>query len=75
MSIDVLKNKIRKLRNPTALTLAPAPELVPPQILGDHEEQVSAMGDYCMKVLEALKGQLPAVKVSFGAFDLWGPGG
>ena len=31
MSMDVLKNKIRKLRNPSALTIAPTLDTLPPQ--------------------------------------------
>ena len=67
MSMDVLKNKIRKLRNPSALTIAPTLETLPPQYAG-----VAGMGEYCRRVLEALKGQLPAVKVSFSHFALLG---
>ena len=75
MSMDTLKNKIRKLRNPSALTIAPAPDLVPPAILAEIEDPVRAMGEYCCRALEALKGHIPAVKVSFGAFALYGPEG
>ena len=75
MSIDVLKNKIRKLRNPSALTIAPTPDLVPPAIGAEFDDPVRAMGEYCRRALETLKGQLPAVKVSFGAFALYGPEG
>ena len=70
MSMDVLKNKIRKLRNPSALTIAPTLDTLPPAYVG-----AAGMGEYCRKVLEALKGQLPAVKVSFSAFALLGPEG
>ena len=70
MSMDVLKNKIRKLRNPSALTIAPTLDTLPPAYVG-----AAGMGEYCCKVLEALKGQLPAVKVSFSSFALLGPEG
>ena len=75
MSMDSLKNKIRKLRNPSALTLAPTPDLVPPAISAEIGDPVRAMGEYCCRALEALKGHIPAVKVSFGAFALYGPEG
>ena len=75
MSIDVLKNKIRKLRNPSALTIAPTPDLVPPMFASAFEDPVQAMGEYCVRAMEELKGTLPAVKVNFGAFALYGPGG
>ena len=75
MSMDVLKNKIRKLRNPSALTIAPTLDTLPPSYMTDFESPVRGMGEYCRRALEALKGQLPAVKVSFGAFSLLGPEG
>lgn len=75
MSIDSLKNKIRRLKNPTALTIAPTLEMVPPAISAEFDDPVRAMGEYCLRVLNAMKGQLPAVKVSFAAFALYGPEG
>ncbi len=75
MSMDVLKNKIRKLRNPSALTIAPALDTLPPSFLTNFESPIKGMGEYCRRVLEALRGQLPAVKVSFGSFSLLGPEG
>ena len=75
MSIDVLKNKIRKLRNPSALTIAPTLDTLPPAYMTEYESPVHGMGEYCRRCLEALQGQLPAVKVSFGAFSLLGPEG
>lgn len=68
--MDVLKNKIRKLRNPSALTIAPTLDALPPAFSG-----AAGMGEYCRKVLDALKGQLPAVKVSFSHFALLGAEG
>ena len=75
MSMDALKNKIRKLRNPSALTIAPTPDLVPPAIGAEIGDPIRAMGEYCCRALEALKGHIPAVKVSFGAFAIYGPEG
>ena len=75
MSMDVLKNKIRKLRNPSALTIAPTLDTLPPVYMTEYESPVRGMGEYCRRVLEALKGQLPAVKVSFSSFALLGPEG
>ena len=75
MSMDVLKNKIRKLRNPSALTIAPSLDLVPPDILAECGDPVRAMGEYCCRALAALQGHIPAVKVSFGAFAIHGPSG
>ncbi len=73
MSMDSLKNKIRKLKNPSAVTIAPSLDLVPPTLMG--ENPVESMGAYCIQVLEALKGLVPAAKISFGAFALYGADG
>ncbi len=73
MSMDDLKNKIRKLKNPAAVCLAPSLELVPPGLMTD--KPVEAMGAYCVQILKALKGLVPAAKVSFGAFALYGAEG
>lgn len=75
MSIDSLKNKIRKLRNPSAVTIAPTMEQVPPMFLTAFEDPVMAMGEYCVKVLEALKGLLPTARVNFGSFAIHGAEG
>ena len=45
MSMDVLKNKIRKLRNPAALTIAPTLDTLPPAYEG-----AAGMGEYCRGV-------------------------
>ena len=74
MSMDVLKNKIRKLRNPSALTIAPTLDMLPPSCM-EGGNPIRGMGEYCRKALEALQGLIPAVKVSFGAFALLGPEG
>ena len=57
------------------LTVAPTLDALPPSILAEFDSPVQAMGEYCVRAMEALKGQLPAVKVSFGAFSLLGPEG
>ena len=44
MSMDVLKNKIRKLRNPSALTIAPTLDTLPPQYMMEYESPVRGMG-------------------------------
>lgn len=75
MSIDVLQNKIRKMKNPSALVLSPEAGLVPPMYATAVEDPAMAAGEYCAAVLTALKDQLPAVRVDFGAFALMGPEG
>lgn len=70
MSVDILQDKIRKLKNPTMLEL---PALRLPE--GFPGEGEARYGDYCDALLEAVKGLIPAVRVSFAAFCLLGPEG
>lgn len=75
MSIDVLQNKIRKLKNPTALWLCPTPDVIPPAVLEKTDSMAAAYGEYCIELLEALADSVAAVRVSFDAFALRGAQG
>lgn len=66
MSIDALQNKIRKMKNPSALMLAPTRAQIPPDM---------STGEYCCALLKGLKEILPAVRVNVGAFLLLGTDG
>lgn len=70
MSVDLLQEKIRKLRNPAMLELPPL--RLPPKWAA---EGAKGHGDYCEALLQALKGRIPAVRISFGAFCLLGGDG
>lgn len=75
MSVDVLQEKIRKLKNPSMVELLAAPGDLPPHI---PEEEGSAPKGYvrfCRELLAGLKGIVPGVRVSFAAFALLGPEG
>lgn len=67
MSIDVLQNRIRKMKNPSALTLAPSPDQIP--------QGFDNAAEYCCRLLVELKDLLPAVRVNFAAFALMGTDG
>ncbi len=64
MAIDVLQDKIRKIKNPAAVCFQLDPAAVPPRLSRD----VSGCGQYYSELLEALKGLAPAVRFSFGSF-------
>ncbi|MBE6982979.1 MAG: hypothetical protein E7435_01650 [Ruminococcaceae bacterium] len=66
MAIDVLQDKIRKIKNPAAISLSLDPAVVPPQF----GQGAAACGRYFGELLEALKGLAPAVRFSFGSFCL-----
>lgn len=71
MSVDILQEKIRKTKNPTMLELAMPIGDLPPQFSQD----ASGYGAFCEELLMALKGIVPAVRVSFSMFALLGPEG
>ena len=73
MAIDVLQEKIRKLKNPSMIDLEFSFTDLPARFaLMDPAE---AVGSYCQALLEGLRGIVPAVRVSFAMFALLGAGG
>ena len=75
MSIDVLQDKIRKLKNPAMVDLALAASDLPPELVEQEESAAKAYGRFCLELLENLKTLVPAVRVGFTAFALMGPEG
>lgn len=75
MSIDVLQNKIRKLKNPAALWLCPAQSLIPAAVLEEAGSLGKAYGQYALSLLENLQEYFCAVRVNFDAFALAGVDG
>lgn len=71
MSVDILQEKIRKTKNPSVLELALPLSDLPPQFSQD----AAGYSAFCKELLEGMKGIIPAVRVSFGAFALLGPDG
>lgn len=75
MSIDILQDKIRKLKNPTVLDLGlPVGEL-PAHLMEEEGSAGAAYGRFCRELLTALKGTVGAVRVGFTVFSLLGPEG
>lgn len=83
MAIDVLQEKIRKMKNPTMVGLDPILPLIPEFI---KKEAYAAYGEtlkgaaeaykvFCFGILDALKETVPAVKVQTGCFQALGADG
>lgn len=70
MSIDVLQERIRKLKNPTVVDLTLEVCDLPPRFTG-----ASGYGAFCQEILASLKGVVPAVRVGFTAFSVLGAEG
>ncbi len=75
MAVDVLQEKIRKLKNPSMAELCLSADQLPPHILAEEGSGVAAYLRFCRELLAALKGLVPAVRVSFTSFALLGAEG
>ena len=71
MSVDILQEKIRKMKNPSMLELALPLSDLPPQF----EQTAAGYASFCRCLLEGLKETVPAVRVSFALFALLGADG
>lgn len=71
MSVDILQEKIRKMKNPSMLELAMPLCDLPPRF----EQTATGYGAFCRCLLEGLRETMPAVRVSFAAFALLGAAG
>ena len=72
MSVDVLQDKIRKTKNPTMLELNLSVSDLPPHILAQTENKCAAFASFCEEILTAMKGLIPAVRIGFASFAVFG---
>lgn len=75
MSIDVLQEKIRKLKNPFVLDLTLPIQELPPHLLALEGSAAKAYGRFCTELMGRLKGIVPGVRVSMTPFLLLGSEG
>lgn len=78
MSIDVLQEKIRMLKNPTMVALDPVPALIPETLLAgaiDTHAYAAAYRTFCRGILDSLAGFVPAVKLQSACFAALGSAG
>lgn len=75
MSIDVLQEKIRKLKNPAMVDLAVNAADLPAHLVEEEGNPAAAYGRFCREILTGLRGLVPAVRLGFTAFALLGPEG
>lgn len=72
MSVDILQEKIRKLKNPSVVEICALPDLIPPHISRETEHQGVALAQFYQELLTGLKGIVPAVRFNFASFALFG---
>jgi len=73
MSVDLLHDKIRKLKNPSMVNLSYVPDHIPAHVTEQEGSGVAAYFRFCRELLEGLKGVVPAVRFSYSSFALLGP--
>jgi len=75
MSVDLLQERIRKMKNPSVLDMTSSADRVPPSLMNSHGDFLDAYAEYCRSTLYALKDYVPAVRFRFANFALYGPSG
>ncbi len=75
MSIWLLQEKIRKTKNPTILDFGITLQQMPPHLLNSEGNFLKAYTRFCIELMDALRGVVPAVKFQFGSLALLGTEG
>lgn len=75
MSIDLLHDRIRKLKNPYMVNFEISPDDLPQHLLEQEEDLLHAYVRFCKELLTELKDVIPAVRFSSTMFFLSGEKG
>ena len=75
MSIDVLQERIRKLKNPSVIDFGVTPEHLPQHLLDEEGSVLAAYCRFCRELMDGMKHLVPAVRFSFATFALMSPDG
>lgn len=75
MSIDILQDKIRKMKAPISVNFSVLQEHIPENIPAVAGNFIEARQIYFAELLEALIDHVPAVRFSYPTFALAGPSG
>ena len=75
MAVDILQEKIRKTKNPSVVELSLTPDMLPPHIQAEMDTGAKGLLYFGRELLGALKGIVPAVRISYAAFTLLGGDG
>ena len=75
MSVDILQEKIRKIKNPSVVELCLSTADLPSHLVAEEGNAEKAYTRFCVELLNALKGIVPAVRLSFSSFALMGADG
>ena len=75
MSIDLLQDRIRKMKSPIIVNFALMQEHIPAHVLSAEETFLKARQVYISELLDALKETVPAVRFSFPNYAMAGAAG
>ena len=75
MSIDVLHEKIRKLKNPSMVDFGVKADSVPRYLVEEEGSFCAAYIRFCRELMQGLKGFVPAVRFAMSDFALLGSEG
>lgn len=75
MSVDLLHEKVRKLKNPSMIDLSVRADCLPPHLVEEEGAFLPAYVRFCRELMAGLNGIVPALRFSFGDFALLGPDG
>ena len=70
MSMDMLQEKIRKLKNPSMVDFGITDDCIPAHLLEEEGDIAAAYFRFCRELIAGLKGIVPAVRFSFATFAL-----
>lgn len=75
MAIDILQDRIRKMKNPSVIDFGVTPEHLPQHLLDEEGSVLGAYVRFCRELMEGMKNLVPAVRFSFSTFALMSPEG
>ena len=75
MSIDLLHDRIRKLKNPSVIDFGIQKDMIPQHLMQEEGDFLNAYTRFCGELMDALKDTVAGVRLSFDAFALLGPDG
>ena len=70
MPIDLLQDKIRKLKNPVIVDLTVKPDGIPAHIRENAENLPQAYERFCAELMEGLSDKVAGLRFPFGAFAM-----
>ena len=75
MSVDILHEKIRKLKNPSMIDFGVQKDAIPAHILDEEPHYLLAYSRFCSELMQGLIDLVPAVRFNFDTFALMGAEG